>query len=130
MPMIQTLEEILDFLESRGAGLRLYLRPGLSREDVKAALEPLGLEAPEELYELYGWHDGVEDWRSYKVEFLFGEHQFLPLKIAVQEHYETLKYYNEYTSLDLNKWLPFGFFEGSSFTLYCEDIPFEGLIHL
>ena len=36
------------------------LRPGASSESVRATLAHRGMQAPEELVELYSWHDGTE----------------------------------------------------------------------
>jgi len=127
MSLAQSLDRIVDIFEHRGVSMRQHLRPGLSRAEVQSVLSPLGLIAPEELYELYEWHDGVDD--LYEPGLLLGEHQFLPLKEAAKEYPEVVKYYNydDPSSLDLTKWFPFASFDGSYFGVYCDPTPFEGL---
>ena len=120
----ETLEKIANIFEGKGVPMRQHLRPGLSRAEIQAALAPLGLVPPEELYELYEWHDGVDDY--YEPGLLLGEHQFIPLKDAIYEYHETLKYYED-PSLNLAKCFPVAFFMGSSYNVYCDPVLFEGL---
>jgi len=106
--------------------MRPHLRPGLSRAALQAALTPLGLTPPEELYQLYEWHDGVDVANA--PEFLFMDQQFLPLNEAIQEYADLLKYYGEVpTSIDLSHCFPFAFLEGDYSTLYCDNALVEGL---
>jgi hypothetical protein len=60
------LEELLEAQEASGSPLRRYLRPGLDEAEVRDRLRAIGLEAPAELIELYGWHDGAdqEAWEA------------------------------------------------------------------
>lgn len=131
MSLTQSLEKLVDIWESKGVPMRQHLRPGLTRVEIQAALTPLGLNPPEELYELYEWHDGVDDY--YKPALMFGEHQFIPLNDAIKELQGTIEYYipamgDEYdASPDLAKCLPFGFFDGSSYGVYCDPALVEGL---
>ncbi len=128
MSLTQSLERLVDIFEHRGIPMRQHLRPGLKRADLQAALSPLGLVPPEELYELYEWHDGVDD--PYKPEKLFGEHQFIPLSDAIQWYKDLLKYYDQqYFSISLAQCFPFAFYEGDYCTIYCEPTLTEGLLH-
>jgi hypothetical protein len=54
------LEELLKAQEASGSPLRRYLRPGLDEAEVRDRLRAIGLQAPVELVELYGWHDGTD----------------------------------------------------------------------
>lgn len=108
--------------------MRPHLRPGLSRADVQAALSSLGLIPPEELYELYEWHDGVDVLNT--PELLFGEYQFLPLNDAVQEYQEIIKHYSQIvSSINLAQCFPFASFQGANCTIYCEPTLVDGLQH-
>ncbi len=126
MSLTQSLERLVDIFEHRGIPMRQHLRPGLTRVAVQAALSPLGLAPPEELYELYEWHDGIDVLNTPRR--LFADHQFLPLDVAVQEYHDLLKYNSEIvTSIDLAQCFPFAFFEGDYCTIYCDPTLVEGL---
>lgn len=128
MSISQSLEKLVDVLENKGISLRPYLQSGLSRADVQAALNPLSLTPPEDLYELYEWSNGVDILNT--PELLFGEYQFLPLSDAVQEYEELIKHYSQVTSsISLAQCFPFASFQGSNCTIYCEPKPIEGLQH-
>jgi len=128
MPLVEALEKLVAVFESKGIPMRPHLRPGLTRAEVQAALSPLGLTPPEELYQLYEWHDGIE--RIYRPEWLFDRYEFLPLSEAVQEYHELLKYYSEVLlSINLSHCFPFAFFEGDYGTIYCDTALVKGLQH-
>jgi hypothetical protein len=55
--LTEALEAMVAEHDRIGSPLRSRLGPGLPRENVEAALAELGLTAPEELVELYGWHE-------------------------------------------------------------------------
>lgn len=128
MSLVDSLERLVDIFENRGVAMRQYLRPSLTRAEVQTALGRLGLNPPEELYQLYEWHDGIDTLNAPKK--LFMEHQFLPLNKAVQEHAELLRYNSEVlTSLDLLQCFPFAFYEGDYCAIYCDTTLIEGLQH-
>lgn len=65
---LKTLEEHL-----KAAGLKSYehLQPGYDRQQVDTAVAGQGLNGlPEEIYELYGWHNGVDGLNDYGPELL------------------------------------------------------------
>lgn len=56
------LEQLEESLRRLGrAGLVGALRPGLRPEAVAAQLGRRGLQAPPEVVEIFGWHDGVDE---------------------------------------------------------------------
>lgn len=122
MSLLESLEKLVDIWESKGVPMRQHLRPGLTRAEIQAALMPLGLVPPEELYELYQWHDGLDDWEK-PGGMLFGEHKFISLEFGISHYYDTLKYYilddieDEYNSLYLKQSFPFAFLDGSSYNI-------------
>jgi len=126
MLLVEALERLVDIFENRGVPMRQHLRPGLSRADVQTALSPLGLTPPEELYQLYEWHDGIDVVNA--PDMLFAEQQFIPLSEAIQEYADLLKYYGEVpTSIDLSQCFPIASFEGDYSTIYCDTTLVEGL---
>lgn len=128
MSLVEALEKLVEVFEDRGISMRPHLRPGLTRAQVQATLSSLGLTPPEELYQLYEWHDGVDLANAPKR--LFAEQQFLPLSEAIQEHVYLLKYNSEVTtSINLSQCFPIAFFEGDYDTIYCDSNLVEGLQH-
>jgi hypothetical protein len=62
------------------------LGQGLSLEVIEERVQDLPFKLPSEVYELYEWHDGLEDW-----SFLFENYHFLSLKRSVYEYQSELK---------------------------------------
>lgn len=128
MPLTQVLEQLVDTLEGKGLSIRPYLRPGLSRPNLEVVLESRGLKPPEELYQLYEWHDGIDGMAA--PELLFGEHQFLPFEEAVQLYADLQRYYGQVVSaVDVTKCFPFASFQGAHTALLCAPDLVEGLQH-
>jgi cell wall assembly regulator SMI1 len=55
--LTESLNELVDEHDRIGSPLRSRLGPGLPRGKVEAALHDLGLAAPDEVLELYAWHE-------------------------------------------------------------------------
>jgi hypothetical protein len=127
MALAQSLEVLIDILEDRGHSIRSRLQPGLPRVDIQAALSPLGLKPPEELIELYEWHNGVDDEITVAIQ-LFGEHQFISLDYAIEEYREMIKHYSS-KSIAVTQCFPFSRFQGDVCAIYCDDAVVEGLLH-
>ena len=69
-----------------------YLRPGLARQDVERALQSIGMPAPADVVDLYGWADGTDEeaWQrnataGERLPFLrfLGDTYFPPLSDAL-----------------------------------------------
>jgi cell wall assembly regulator SMI1 len=60
------------------------LRPGLSHDEIKEQINDLPFNLPEEIYELYGWHNGNID------QLVFENFNLLPLKTALAAYHESL----------------------------------------
>lgn len=119
-------ESLINTLEGKAVSIRPHLLPGIPRTSVQAALNSLGLVPPNELYELYEWHNGVDIVNAPCL--LFGEHQFLTLADAIREHQELTHYYGQITSsLNIDQCFPIAGFEGSMLAVYCEPVPVQGL---
>jgi hypothetical protein len=57
MTLTESLEALVVEHDRIGSPLRSRLGPGVPRARVEAALQGFGLSAPEELIELFGWHE-------------------------------------------------------------------------
>jgi hypothetical protein len=53
------LEALSQRWRASGAPIAMNLRPGLSRAEIRAATEPIGLSLPEEAIRWWEWHDGT-----------------------------------------------------------------------
>jgi hypothetical protein len=127
MALLQALDQLVDTLENKGISIRTYLQPGLPRSYIHSTLAAIGIRPPEELLELYEWHNGVIDEINTPVQ-LFGEHQFIPLEDGVEEYKEMIKYY-ESQSVNINQCFPFSSFQGDVCAVYCEDVAISTLVH-
>jgi len=126
MPLAHELDDLVTTLQHNGFTMYPHLYPGVSQAQLQTALAPMGLKPPPELYELYAWHDGVDDEQA--PIMLFGEHQFLPLTDVLQEYHELMQHYGHLPSaISLAQCLPFAGFQGSTLSLYCEPSPVLGL---
>ena len=61
LPLTRVLSDLEAEWRSQGASISSGLRPGLSPDSIRAALEPLGIRPHAELLQWYGWHDGATD---------------------------------------------------------------------
>ena len=115
MTIRDKLELLVDQIESKGGSIRPHLRPPLSREEIVSKLSALPFSLPEEIIELYTWHDGVED--DCQVP-LFRDNQFLSLDAAMQEYEMMCQYYADAEDrVDLRKCFPFAGFDGAVYVL-------------
>ena len=117
----QLLERYIGAIKAKGYPIDKYLNPGLTRAQIAKQLLELPFTPPEEIFQLYQWHDGVNE--ACQVS-LFRDHQFLSIEQA-KEEYETLCTYYvgeriDY-GVDLSKCFPFAGFEGSIYVLPAES---------
>jgi SMI1 / KNR4 family (SUKH-1) len=82
--LIEGLERIEAWLKINMPDRASELRPGLSDDDIREQVNDLPFSLPEEIYELYGWHNGNVD------RLVFENYDFLPLKAAIGAYYESL----------------------------------------
>jgi hypothetical protein len=87
------------------------LRPGLSREQIARQVEGLDFDLPEELYQLYMWHNGSGDDSDL---LLFRDQQFSPLEVGIGNVAPLATYYG------VSGAFPFAELEGSWFVLPAE----------
>lgn len=118
--------------------IRPYLLPGIPRSTVDFALQPLGIQAPEELYQLYEWRNGFnEDDSDPETPWLFLDYQFLGLNEAVELYLriiEVMKSIRESHPEISEPWyekdlFPFASFQNQYCFLYCGEQQLFGLQH-
>ena len=117
----QLLERYLGVIKARGYTIERYLNPRLTRSQIAQQLLELPFTPPEEIFQLYQWHDGVHETCQIS---LFREHQFLSLSQAKQEYQMLCTYYLgngiDY-GVDLSKCFPFAGFEGALYVLPADN---------
>ncbi len=89
--MHKYLENLIEAEEAAGSPIRRHLRPGLPESIVRDRLQTIGLQAPVELIELYGWRDGVDQaaWHADGHQndlCLFPSTQFTPLDDSISDY--------------------------------------------
>jgi cell wall assembly regulator SMI1 len=55
-----SLDSLVERHRALGSTVPDYLRPGRDPAETRAAIEGLGLDPPDELVELFAWHDGLD----------------------------------------------------------------------
>lgn len=55
------LDELVELIEAKGIQISNDLKPGLTKEEINVRTEVLHFKIPDELYELYSWHNGQDD---------------------------------------------------------------------
>lgn len=127
MTIARDLDKLVTTLQAKGVLIRPYLQPGLSRSSIQSALSSIKINPTDDLYQLYEWHNGVDLLNT--PVLLFGEHQFLPLSDAIQEHYELITYYSQVPSLiNVSQCFPVASFQGSTWNVYCDSNSIDGLL--
>lgn len=54
------LDDLIDRHRRLGSIVPDFLRPGRDPAEIRAAIEALGVDPPDELVELFAWHDGLD----------------------------------------------------------------------
>ena len=116
MTLVEILEKILNYT-SIEPKLISNLRNGLSREEIQSKIRDFPFQIPQEVEELYQWHDGMKDSDSYD---LFYHHGFLSLNEALEIREEWLQYNDEYIVYE-PALLPLFEFEGEYYCVQCSD---------
>jgi SMI1 / KNR4 family (SUKH-1) len=80
--LTEALESIQDWLETNNPYEFSRLRAGLSRDEIGELVKDLPFTVPEEIYELYQWHDGSVD------RFIRNSYNFMSLKEAINAYQE------------------------------------------
>lgn len=80
----EALQRIELWLQNHMPERAAELRPGLTRNEINELVKDLPFTLPEEVYQLYQWHDGSVD------RFIFEQYDFLSLGSAVAAYHEWL----------------------------------------
>jgi SMI1 / KNR4 family (SUKH-1) len=80
--LTEALESIRLWLEKNDPYEFSHLRAGLSRDEIDELVQELPFTVPEEIYELYQWHDGSVD------RFIRSNYNFMSLKEATSKYHE------------------------------------------
>ncbi|MGB3655524.1 MAG: hypothetical protein WBA41_30545 [Rivularia sp. (in: cyanobacteria)] len=86
----EALQRIEVWLQNHMPNRAAELKPGLTKNEIEEQVKDLPFNLPEEVYELYQWHDGSVD------RFVFEQYDFLSLKYAIEAYYEWWGYVRVY----------------------------------
>ncbi|PIQ28881.1 hypothetical protein COW36_09470 [bacterium (Candidatus Blackallbacteria) CG17_big_fil_post_rev_8_21_14_2_50_48_46] len=92
------------------------LQAPLTLEQIQKLSSELPFSLPEELIELYQWHNGQSNNRPF-----FGGYTFYPLEEAIEEYQLALETSEEEGRLWKASWFPVFGFQGDYFVLDCES---------
>lgn len=101
--LTEALECIRDWLEQNQPYDFSCLRAGLSRNEIDELVKDLPFTIPEEVYELYQWHDGCAD------KFIRSNYDFMSLTEAISTYHEEVGenlYYSREETHSLEQSIP------------------------
>lgn len=111
----QALEQIWNWFEVNAPAMLTFLQPGLTRGQIDA-LQDLPFQLPEEVYQLYQWHNGSSVKPN--VEFL-PQYRFLSLEDAIAQYQFTVEIWRDVSETE-NHHDGWGWVKGW-FPLFAED---------
>ncbi|UJB72221.1 SMI1/KNR4 family protein (plasmid) [Acaryochloris sp. 'Moss Beach'] len=112
--ILDRLDSLVSLIENQGYPISNYLHAGLSQHEIDTLTEPFPSPFPEELNELYCWHNGQSS--ACKVP-LFDDLNFLSIEEAINE-YLGIQFYKENNGDEyLTNCFPFAGYEGDVFVL-------------
>lgn len=112
--LLEKLDSLVSLIEHQDYQISNYLNAGLSQHEIHILTESFPSPIPEELNELYCWHNGQNS--DCKIP-LFEELNFLSIKEAIDE-YHGIQFYRESNEGDyLKNCFPFASYEGDVFVL-------------
>ncbi len=115
--LTESLEALTTVIRTKGFPIDTFLQPRLSLRDIHARTSDLPFHLPEQLVELYQWHDGTLPDCPLA---LFRDEQFLPLEDALLEYataFAPAAADDVDWGVDLRECFPFAGFEGSYYVL-------------
>lgn len=101
----QALERIHFWFQVNARAMAGALQPGLTREQIQAQVQDLPFCLPQEVYQLYQWHNGSSAQQC--VEFL-PQYRFLSLEEALDQYQITVEIWRQGVSEteQLQSWCP------------------------
>lgn len=108
------LERIKGCIGNQIPALAEHFQPGLSRVEIDAKLADFPYVLSEEVYQLYGWHNGTQAHQPFG---LLPGYLFLPLEECVTEYQQTLQVYQNLAGVD--DWE--SLYDPHWFPIFCEE---------
>jgi hypothetical protein len=143
--LLDALDRLLAEHRRIGSPVPDYLRPGVAGADVIRAVDgTTGFQPPDELVELFEWHDGIDNDRwvgdSAGTGFarLFGDTHFAPLDECVTAFHEAIEIDRQaamYAPGDVDasiwqrSWFPVFTGGWETYTIECADAGLRGRVH-
>ncbi|QUY44725.1 SMI1/KNR4 family protein [Acaryochloris marina] len=114
------LDELVELIEAKGIQISNDLKPGLTKEEINVRTEVLHFKIPDELYELYSWHNGQDDEG---VIPLFRGSYLISLEEALNDYYTVQTYKEDPEDDFLSYCFPFAHDEGGIYVLPTSSQP-------
>lgn len=111
----QLLDSIIQYTRANN-NLKSNLQKGLSFAEIEKILENFPYQIPEEIEQLYHWHNGINFYCELE---LFHYHTFLPLENAFATHQDWLKFNQEEYLIYPPELLPIFEFQGEYYAVEC-----------
>ncbi len=95
--LTDALDALVEQHRRLGSSIPDFLRPGLEPADARRSIEAIGLDPPDDIAELFGWHDGFDQaaWASTPggagFPRLWGDTYFARLDGAIVEYGKALQ---------------------------------------
>jgi hypothetical protein len=117
-------EQLADAFEAKGVAVRTSLNPGVARDYAVGRAAALGIELPDEVVDLYEWHNGVDDSVGDGDSIVFRDNGFISIEAAIGEFAAIQKYYGVHSTIesdqvDLKTCFPIARFEGAWYVVAC-----------
>jgi hypothetical protein len=93
-PLTKALDEVFDCHYKNNPDIILCLQPGLTREEIDELLIDIPYTIPEEIYQLYGWRNGMsgKGIQNYGYLSFAKARGFLPLEKVVKDYKYSSRY--------------------------------------
>lgn len=115
LQLSQALERIWNWFQVNAPAMLTFLQPGLTYGHIDAQVQNLPFRLPEEVYQLYQWHNGSS--AEQYIEFL-PQYRFLSLEDAIAQYQMTVEFWGDVSETENH--YGWGWFEGW-FPLFAED---------
>lgn len=113
----QALERIWKWFQVNGSAIAGSLQPGLTCEQIQAQVQDLPFCLPQEVYQLYQWHNGSS--AAQPIEFL-PQNRFLSLEEALDQYQMTVEIWRQGIS-ESEDWQDGNIRPEGWFPLFAED---------
>lgn len=114
------LDELVELIEAKGIQISEDLKPGLTSDEINGKVSVLPFRIPDELYELYSWHNGQN---ADGILPLFRGSSLISLDEALNDYYIVQTYKEDPEDDYLSHCFPFAHDDGGIYVLPASSQP-------